>query len=68
MVLGTQGAQDFFHDFALVNDGNNTRGVLAGLAAQRIHMPDAQDEIAQKGSVLTFDIVFMLQTGGPNPP
>ena len=42
---GAQVAEDFFHDPAVIDQGQDAHGVLADRAAQRVNMPDAQDQV-----------------------
>ena len=39
-------AEDFFHDFPLVNDRNHPHGVLTLGADQRVGVPDLQEDVA----------------------
>ena len=45
VMLGAQMAEDLFRDRAVINQGHDAHGVLAERAAQRVHMPDAQDQV-----------------------
>ena len=41
-----EAAQDFFHHFALVNDGDHPHGFLAEGISEGIGVPDLLDEVA----------------------
>ena len=43
---GTQMAKDLLDDPFVVNDGDDTHGVVADRAAERVDVPDPQDEVA----------------------
>jgi hypothetical protein len=46
VVPGAEVTEDLFHHAGIVNDGDGAHGVLADRAAQRIDVPDPQDEVA----------------------
>jgi hypothetical protein len=37
--------EDFLHHAQVVDDGDNAQGILTNRAAQRVNLPNAEDEI-----------------------
>jgi hypothetical protein len=44
-VPGAEVTEDLLDDAGVVNDGDDAHGVLADGAAQRVNMPDAQNQV-----------------------
>jgi len=42
---GAEVAEDLLDDALVVNDGDDAHGVVANGAAQRVHVPNAQDQV-----------------------
>jgi hypothetical protein len=45
-VPGTEVAKNLLDHARVVNDGDNAHGVLADGTAQRVNLPDAEDQVA----------------------
>jgi hypothetical protein len=46
VVPGTEVAKNLLDHARVVNDGDNAHGVLADGTAQRVNLPDAEDQVA----------------------